>query len=145
MSADVESLAAALEALAYKLEQEIRSPKLSVTSEYVAALDREHKLKADDIATYPERCRQQRHHDVLCLVLKAFYDRMPAVTPADTISYIELTDQFAKRAANLAYPPTNVIPQSNWAYAAQPPCPHTWCKKPGCTGDHEVSGPHEAT
>lgn len=103
MSADVESLAAALEALAYKLEQEIRAPKLSVTGEYVAQLKAELELREKDIAGYAGRVREQRHHDVLCLVLKT---QAELETRHDTLSEnADACVSCAKRWADLAYPP----------------------------------------
>lgn len=65
-------------------------------------------LREGDVATYPERCRQQRHHDVLCLMLKE-------ITSANAASGCmnvngDVVFQQAKAMADLAYPPPKAEP-----------------------------------
>lgn len=50
--------------------------------------------------------RKQRHHDVLCLVLKASYERWSDHSEP----YIHQFNAVAKMAADLAYPPPKAEP-----------------------------------
>lgn len=71
------------------------------------AFKREVEVREDDLRTYPERCRAQRHHDVLCLVLKELVVRTANQAPLTTFD--ELVDM-ARKAADLAYPPPKAEP-----------------------------------
>lgn len=74
-----------------------------------SALDRDHKLKADDIATYAERMRDQRHHDVLCIVLKELVrgdQPQPGAEGSIRLARVEV----ARAYADLAYPPPKAEP-----------------------------------
>ena len=62
---------------------------------------RDQEQRARDEASYYERCRQQRHHDVLCLVLKELVARQD-VRDAQIASG---TVMQARLVADLAYPP----------------------------------------
>ena len=48
-----------------------------------------------------EAIRQERHHDVLCLVLQALVTSQPNTTAAERGVHVEI----ARDYANLAYPP----------------------------------------
>lgn len=69
---------------------------------------RDQEQRARDEASYDERCRQHRHHDVLCLVLKATIEGRMNIKAAGLIiadaTPEGLVDE-ARELADLAYPP----------------------------------------
>lgn len=73
----------------------------------LANMTREADIRENDLQTYPERCRQQRHHDVLCLVLKELVRddraRQLDMIPGPTV-------EAARKFADLAYPPPKAEP-----------------------------------
>lgn len=64
-------------------------------------------LREGDVATYPERMRAARHHEVLCLVLKELV-RDDRVRQLDTLP--GPTVAVARAFADLAYPPPKAEP-----------------------------------
>lgn len=65
-----------------------------------------------DLATYPERCRQQRHHDVLCIVLKEIVcTHLVSTSTVDAMNNASAAHiMLAKLYADLAYPPPKAEP-----------------------------------
>ena len=65
-------------------------------------------LREGDVATYPERCRAQRHHDVICIMLKEI-TRANAAAGCMNVNG-DVVFQQAKAMADLAYPPATAYP-----------------------------------
>lgn len=69
---------------------------------------RSQEVYEKDFAGYPERCRAQRHHDVLCIMLKEITRANAAAGCMNVNS--DIVFQQAKAMADLAYPPPKAQP-----------------------------------
>lgn len=105
MNDPVADLDASLAALK-RIESELSardSAAFALESAKLSALQREADVREDDVRQYPERVRAQRHHDVLCIVLKEFVDSQLVLEPEKCVAE-------ARRFADLAYPPPKAEP-----------------------------------
>jgi hypothetical protein len=75
--------------------------KLEEMRSEVSILEHERRLSHDA----REKQRQERHHDVLCLVLKELVRRNAGTSGVFTPKDMEQSVAGAKLAADLAYPP----------------------------------------
>lgn len=89
----------------------------------------------DESLRWEEKYREQirdsrghRHHDVLCLVLKAYLDG----SPPWSLSSEDAVDK-ARELADLAYPPPKAV--SAWPVQPGDVCTHCGTKMPWCCAD----------
>lgn len=102
-----------LDATLKRVESELSardSAAFALEAAKLDALKREADVRENDLQTYPERCRQQRHHDVLCLVLKEVIRDGNAGALPTSKALRELFAAIAKEVADLAYPPPKAEP-----------------------------------
>jgi|SRR5690349_10521653 len=107
MNDPVADLDASLAALK-RIESELSardSAAFALESAKLSALQREADVREDDVRQYPERVRAQRHHDVLCLVLKELVQQR-GVRGETSMAHIAE----AREYADLAYPPPKAEP-----------------------------------
>jgi len=89
---------------AIALEREKIASAREIESRKMDVEERAQAIRYHDWHSYPERLRAQRHHDVLCLVLK---ESMRAVSSDVSKELMNVEDLLtvARNIADLAYPP----------------------------------------